>query len=92
MVAETFIDRLFGLHRFSQPPAALIVPGNSVHGFGLRSPIWVTGIDEHGRGTSPTVLGPGRIVRFRGASAVVEMPEPPSCSGDHEAHVVRWHR
>lgn len=92
VVAEAFGERLLGLHLFAEDPAALVVPGSSVHGFGLRGPVWVVGVDEQGRGTGGRVLMPRRLVRFPGASAVVEVPAGPSCFGEHRSHLVQWHR
>lgn len=70
----------------------MVVSGRSVHGFSLRQAMWVFGIDDQGRDIGGRMLRPMRVVRFAGASAIVEFPEGLVCSRHHNVHTVRLAR
>lgn len=89
-VAESFIDSLVGVHAVSPDVDALVIPGNSVHGFTLRRPMWVFGVDDGGDSFEGRVLHPRRVVRFRSARAVIEFPNGLTCEAPHESHTIRW--
>ena len=77
-VAVDFPSRLLGL-AFLKPEragAGLLIPScRSVHTFGMRFPIDLVFLDHRRRPLSilPAV-GPNRVVRERGADAVLELP------------------
>lgn len=83
LVAETFWERLRGL--IARPPdTAMLVPGRSVHGFGMRRPCQVVAIDRDGVVVSSTILRPGTVVRVPAARWMLELPTsapPPPVGG-----------
>lgn len=59
---------------------ALLVKGSSVHGFGMREPLWVAALDRSGCVIDTNVLLPGRILLERRAAWLLELPvieDPP---------------
>ena len=81
-VAASFRARLLGLAGLRAMPrrSALLVPRcASVHTFGMRFPIGVLFLDEEMRVIGERcAVRPGRIVRHRGARAVVEFQAEPT--------------
>ncbi len=75
-VAEGFRSRLLGLALLRDVPHshALLIPRcSSVHTFGMRFDLDVTFLDAEGRTLHTTWdVRPGRVVRHRGAAAVLE--------------------
>jgi hypothetical protein len=72
-MARTFADRFLGVRRV--PPGSIIViPARSVHGFGLRQPLEVVGLDAGMRVAATATLRPNRIVVFPSARIIVELP------------------
>lgn len=54
---------------------------SSVHGIGMREPLWAVGLDAEMTVIAVRRLDPGRIVWIRGARWILEMPidqEPPA--------------
>ena len=90
VVTESFLDALFGIHAVPSDVEGLVIRGSSVHGFTLRRPIWVFGLDRRGDGTDGRVLRPGRIERFAGVTHVVEFPRGLACEWEHRSHTIRW--
>ena len=85
--ARSFRARLLGLAWLPAAPqgCALLIPRCScVHTFGMRFALDLTFLDSDGR-VLRTVrnVGPRRVVRARGAAAVLERaaarPSPPAC-------------
>lgn len=73
-LADRFLDRLLGLVA-APAERALLVPGGSVHGLGMRRPLLVAGLAGDGRVLGVVTLRPGKVVWFRGAAAVLELPD-----------------
>lgn len=71
MLAESFVDRLLGIRRIGGADL-VIIPGSSVHGIGMSSPLWTTGVTDEGVVLQARPLRPGRVVRFPGAACVLE--------------------
>jgi hypothetical protein len=71
--AIRFHERLLG--RWS-PNAleALLISASSVHTFGLKEPIGVIGLDKDMTVMGNAILGPNRLVWFRGAKHILEVP------------------
>ncbi len=76
LVADTYVGRLRGmLGRSPLPPALLLVPGNSVHGVGMRAPLDVAVLDRDQTVLWVGVLEPWRATRaVRGGRRVLEAP------------------
>jgi hypothetical protein len=72
-LARTFLDRLLGLRR-APPGSALVMRARSVHGFGMRHPIPVVGLDEEMRVVSTRTLRPNRVMVIPSARILVELP------------------
>ena len=90
VAAESFLDALMGIHAVSSDIEAIVIGGSSVHGLTLQKPIWVFGLGPSGEGTGGRLLRPRRIVRFAGATQVVELPRGLACDGEHRSHTIRW--
>ena len=90
VAAESFLDALLGVHGVANGVEAIVIRGSSVHGFTLRTPMWVFGLSEAGDGLGGRVLHPWRIVRFPGASRVVEIVTGLACDEEHRSHTVHW--
>lgn len=80
--ADGFLARLLGV--FSAPTGAVLIPGRSVHGFGLRRPLWAVAVDEDGVVLEVRILNPLAVVVFRRARWMLELPlaELPPPIGD----------
>jgi uncharacterized membrane protein (UPF0127 family) len=72
-LARTFLDRLHGLRR-APPGSALVMRARSVHGFGMRHPIPVIGLDADMRVVSTRTLRPNRVMVIPSARILVELP------------------
>lgn len=90
VAAESFIDALLGVHGVTSDVEAIVIPGSSVHGFTLRNSIWAFGADASRTGAVGRLLRPGRIVRFSGATHVIELVGGLACDGAHGSHRIRW--
>jgi uncharacterized protein len=78
-VATSLISRLLGLALLSRgrAPGLLIPRCRSVHTFGMRFPIDVLFLDDEGRVIElRRSVPPCRVLRCRGAVAVLELPSP----------------
>jgi hypothetical protein len=79
LVAGSFLERWRGLRRIRC--VGLIVPGCSVHGFGIDRPLSVVGVGRHGTVVGVRRLRPGGVVWIRGARRMIELeagrPLPP---------------
>ncbi len=77
-VARGFRSRLLGLARLdaSEAGPGLLIPRcRSVHTFGMRFELDLVFLDRHGRPLAVRRrVPPGRVVRQRGADAVLEVP------------------
>ena len=75
-LADTFLTRLRGmLGRTRLPDALLLIPGNSVHGIGMRVPLDVAVLDRDGWVLWTGVLRPWHATRtVRGGRKVLEAP------------------
>ncbi len=77
-VAVTLLSRLLGLAllRTERAGEGLVIPRcRSVHTFGMRFPVHVVFCDEWLFPISVRgAVGPNRVLRERGAAAVVELP------------------
>lgn len=77
-MAATLLSRLLGLAllRPERAGEGLLIPRcRSVHTFGMRFALRVVFLDEAlGRVSVRDRVGPGRVVREPGASAVLELP------------------
>ena len=83
--ATTLRARFLGL-AFMRPPSpghALLIPNcRSIHTFGMRFPIDVTFLDEHGRAIRrERAVPPRRVLLERRAVAVLERASPPRLPG-----------
>lgn len=72
--AQGFAERWRGLRR-SEPGAAIVIPGSSVHGFGMDRPLLVVALARDFEVMSSAVLRPNRLLWVRGARWMVELPE-----------------
>jgi uncharacterized protein len=83
--ATTLRARLLGLAFMRPPPPdhALLIPNcRSIHTFGMRFPIDVTFLDEHGNAIRrEPAVPPRRVVVERRAVAVLERASPPRQPG-----------
>src|SRR4051812_47384320 len=79
--ATSFRARLLGLAFRREAPAghALLIPRcRSVHTFGMRFPLDIAFLDEHGSVVRfERSVPPRRVLFCRGARAVLETPSPP---------------
>lgn len=71
-VASTFWNRATGL--MWTEPRPLMIHTRMVHGFGLRSDLWVVGIDAGGTVMVVERLRRRRLVRLREARWTLELP------------------
>ena len=72
-LARTFLDRFHGLRR-APPGSAVVMRARSVHGFGMRRPIPVIGLDADMRVVSTRTLRPNRVMVIPSARILVELP------------------
>ncbi|MEX0864529.1 MAG: hypothetical protein WD269_06600 [Acidimicrobiia bacterium] len=85
-VATRFLDRLTGLSRAAIGDS-LLIRARSVHGFGMRHPLLVVGIDSDMTVIGLKTLRPRRVVGFREAIYLLELPigsNPPSAGSPIE--------
>lgn len=84
-LAVGFRSRLLGLAHLSRAraPAGLLIPRcSAVHTLGMRFPIDVVFLDaEGGVARRVEALPPRRLVRHRGAAAVLEVPAAGASTG-----------
>jgi uncharacterized membrane protein (UPF0127 family) len=73
LLARTFLDRLLGVRR-APPGSALVIRARSVHGFGMRQPLRVIGLDADMRVVSTRTLRPNRVMVIPSARILVELP------------------
>lgn len=73
MEAESFADRFFGLRRL-HPGASLLIRRSSVHGWGMKRPFRAIALDADLVVVARVAVEPGKVVRFPGCAAVVELP------------------
>ena len=52
----------------------MIIPGASVHAFGMREPVWAVGLDASDVVIDVRLLAPGTVVWIRGAAKILETP------------------
>ena len=71
-VAFGFLDRLRGL--IGRPPAPLLIPSNSVHGFHLTADLVVVALDRTGAVVAVRRLRPWRVIRVPQARWMLELP------------------
>lgn len=88
-VADTFLRRWLGL-RPRPGGMGILIAGRSVHGLGMKEPLVVVGLDARGCVIGTGNLLPRRIMWFKGAAQILELPsgqEPPP-----EGAVLSWVR
>ncbi|MCQ3804299.1 MAG: hypothetical protein OXC98_01050 [bacterium] len=71
-VADSFWKRLAGIHGVPGQWGVLI-PGRSVHGMFILARLWAVGLDGTLRVVGVRSLGPGGMVVFGDADAVLEL-------------------
>ena len=72
-VARTFRERLAGLRPRSSGHG-ILMPGRSVHGFGMKEPLLIVGLDGEARVIKVRILRPGRLAAIRNARHILELP------------------
>ena len=73
IVADGFWGRVHGIAR-AGPGMGVLIRTSSVHGIGLREPLATIGITDAGLVVGAKALLPGRVVWFRRAEWVAEIP------------------
>jgi hypothetical protein len=83
VIARTFGDRLLGVWRASEG-SAVVIATRSVHNFGRLRPLEVIGLDAGMRVVETRTLRPNRLVAFRSARIIIELPSghPVPSKGD----------
>lgn len=79
MVAEGFVERLRGLLPLNAS-SALLIETSSVHSIGMGRPFRAVALDEALTVVAVAVVEPWRVVSFRGARFIMELPldvDPP---------------
>lgn len=79
VVAETFLERLLGF-RSKKAVNGVMLRSKSVHTFGMEETINVFAMDRDHRVIASRRISPNRMVFYRRASAIVELPldvDPP---------------
>jgi|FLYL01.1.fsa_nt_gi hypothetical protein len=71
-VAASFVDRLLGV--LAPGVEAVLLPGRSVHGFGLTRSVWAIGIDRSGSVTEVRRLRPFGLLVLPGCRWILEIP------------------
>ena len=87
LVAHTFGQRWKGLKPRSLG-IGMLIRGGSVHGFGMKEPLLVVGLDPERRVVGWETLLPGRFIRIGTAVEILELPagaQPPP-----EGAVLTW--
>lgn len=72
-VASTFRKRWRGLRPLPRG-RSLLLPGRSVHGWGMARPLWVVGLDREFEVLAIRLMDPRRMVTAPGAAWMLEMP------------------
>lgn len=72
--ATTFRARWRGL-RGSDPGDSIVIPGSSVHGFGMDRPLRVVALTRDFVVMRSAVLRPNRLMWVRGAKWMIELPQ-----------------
>lgn len=82
IVPERFVERLRGVKALP-PGTAMLLPGWSVHGIGLATPLRVVGIERSGRVADVVELPPGTVRIIWRARWMLELPdgEPAPAAG-----------
>ena len=73
LIASSFRDRWKGLKPLTGGKG-LLLRGGSVHGFGMREPLQVVGLDAGGCVLRSRALLPRGLVVIRGARYMLELP------------------
>ncbi len=73
LLARTVLQRWRGMRSVPLVNGVLLRT-RSVHGFGLRDPIWAIGLTEAGTVRGAAVLSPGGLVLDRDAEWFLELP------------------
>jgi len=83
VIARTFGDRLLGVWRAPEG-SAVVIATRSVHNFGRRRSLEVVGLDAGMRVVETRTLRPNRLVAFRSATIIIELPagHPVPSKGD----------
>jgi uncharacterized membrane protein (UPF0127 family) len=79
VVARTFLQRWRGLRPRTEG-SGMVFRTRSVHGFGMKEPLLVIGLDAQGRVTQTRILRPRSGLFLTGARHILELPldrEPP---------------
>ena len=71
-VASSPLDRLRG--QIGRPPAPLLIPADSVHGFHLTVDLVVVALDRTGAVVAVRRLRPWRVIRVPQAHWMLELP------------------
>lgn len=72
-VADTFRERLIGI-RSKNAVGGILLRSKSIHTFGLDRAINVFALDHNGIVIASETVKPNRVVFFRRASRIVELP------------------
>ena len=72
-VARTFRERFNGL-RPRPSGQGILLPGRSVHGFGMKERLLVVGLDDGARVIGVRILFPRRFAAIPGAHHILELP------------------
>src|SRR5690606_32038175 len=91
-VARSPLARLRGL--IGHEPYPLLMATSSVHGFGLRQPVWAVAIAADGTVVSVRRLRRRRVLWERRAKWTLELPidSPTPVSGETLAFCPPWHQ
>ena len=65
--------RRLGIKRIP-PGLGVVIPGRSVHGFGMRQILAVVGVDRTGSVVDVRLLSPNDVVTIDHAVAMIEVP------------------
>lgn len=73
-VCVSFLDRLLGIHAHGTADA-VVIDGNSVHGFSLLRPLPVLAVRGDGVVLGSKLLRPFGLFTCKGAEMMIEFPE-----------------
>jgi hypothetical protein len=88
-VAQSFLQRWKGL-RPTADGLGMLIRGRSVHGFGMKEPLHVVGLNARRCVVGVRILHPRHLAIVRGARHILELPidgEPPPAGA-----VLTWAR
>lgn len=71
-VAGTWLQRWRGL--MGRSPRPVLLRTSMVHGFWLRQPVWLVGLDDHRLVTEVRLLPRRRLAWLRGSRWIMELP------------------